>query len=345
MLGLIYAIAARARRRASRRAPAQRRLQRPVISVGNLRVGGTGKTPTVAYLARLLLELGERPAILSRGYARQDARAGVVVVSDGQRVCAGLAESGDEPMLLARSVPGAPVLVASDRYLAGRLAELHLGATVHLLDDGFQHLALWRGTDLVIVTPEDVRDPRTLPGGRLREPLSAAAAAHALLVADATDDEAARVKDAVPVAHLFRLSRHPGEARQWDPAGATAAEPSAGRVFAVAGIANPARFFAELAASGWDLAGTAHVADHYRYRPRDVASLVSAARACGAWAMVTTEKDLMRLLPFAPFAMPVCWVPLHVRIEPADAFRRWLAERLADERLADEPARPAGVRA
>jgi len=340
MLGLLYANVARARRRASRRAGTQRRLQRPVVSVGNLRVGGTGKTPTVAHLAHLLIEMGERPSILSRGYARAVERAGVVVVSDGQRVCAGLDQSGDEPMLLAQTVPGAAVLVSPDRYLAGRLAELHLGATVHLLDDGFQHLPLWRGTDLLIVTPDDVANPRTLPMGRLREPLSAAASAHALLVADAGDDEAAQIKASVPVAHLFRLSREPGEARQWEAAGPVAAIPAAGKkVFAVAGVARPARFFAELASSGWDIAGTADFADHYRYRPRDVAGMVSAARACGASALVTTEKDLMRLLPFAPFPMPLCFVPLHVCIEPGDAFRRWLAERLADERAGRSEAR------
>jgi tetraacyldisaccharide 4'-kinase len=340
MLGLIYSTAARARRRVSRRAGMQRRLQRPVVSVGNLCVGGTGKTPTVAYLAHLLIEMGERPSILSRGYARAVARAGVVVVSDGQRVCAGLDQSGDEPMLLAGAVPGAAVLVSPDRYLAGRLAELHLGATVHLLDDGFQHLPLWRGTDLLIVTPDDVANPRTLPIGRLREPISAAVAAHALLVADASDDEAADVKAAVPVEHLFRLSREPGQVQQWHAAGAVAATPAAwNKVFAVAGIARPARFFAELAASGWDIAGTADFADHYRYRPRDIAGMVAAARACGASAIVTTEKDLMRLRPFAPFPMPLCFVPLHVRIEPADAFRRWLAERLADERAGRSEAR------
>jgi tetraacyldisaccharide 4'-kinase len=201
-------------------------------------------------------------------------------------------------------------------------------------------LPLWRGTDLLIVTPEDVSDPRTLPTGRLREPLSAAASADAVLAADASDDEAARIKAAIPLAHLFRLRREPGEARQWHESAPTAAAPSLGKVFAVAGIARPARFFAELAASGWEVAGTAAFADHYRYRPREVAAIVASARGCGATAIVTTEKDLMRLLPFAPLPMPLCWVPLRATVEPADAFRRWLAERLADER-----ARAGEVRA
>jgi tetraacyldisaccharide 4'-kinase len=303
-----------------------------VVSVGNLRVGGTGKTPTVAYLARLLMEMGERPAILSRGYARRVVRDGVVVVSDGRRVLADVDQSGDEPMLLARAVDGAAVLVSADRYLAGRLAETHLGATVHLLDDGFQHLPLWRGTDLLIVSPGDVERPRTLPAGRLREPLSAGAAAHAVLVADATDDQAAAIKAALQVPHLFRLSRQLGAAQQIGPFGPGAAASPAPAVFAMAGIAGPERFFDSLREAGWTIAGTASFPDHYRYRARDLAEAARAARAAGAAAIMTTEKDLMRLLPLRPWPLPVWWVPMRVRVEPVETFGRWLADRLSDER-------------
>ena len=178
----IYARMASARRRAWEQPGRQRRLRRPVISVGNLRVGGTGKTPVVASIARMLADMGERPAVLSRGYARRRPVDGVVVVSDGVHVRADLDRSGDEPLMLAKSIPGVAVLVGQDRYLAGRLAEERLGVTVHVLDDGFQHLPLARDTDLVLVTPEDVRDGRTLPAGRLRESLETARQAHALLV-------------------------------------------------------------------------------------------------------------------------------------------------------------------
>ena len=148
-LSAVYGRAARLRRSwYARRPHAQHRLQSPVISVGNLVVGGSGKTPVVAAVARLLLERGHRPSILSRGYARRDERDGVVVVSDGDRMIASVEASGDEPQMLARALPGVPVLVCPDRYLAGRLAETHFASTVHLLDDGFQHLQLARGTDL-----------------------------------------------------------------------------------------------------------------------------------------------------------------------------------------------------
>jgi tetraacyldisaccharide 4'-kinase len=339
MLGTLYAHGALARRRIYRREGRQRRLQRPVVSVGNLRVGGTGKTPTVAHVARVLIDMGEQPAILSRGYARPAAIDGVVVVSDGRRVRADLAASGDEPLMLARSVPGARVLVSADRYLAGRLAETHLAATVHLLDDGFQHLPLARGTDLVIVSLEDVADPRTLPMGRLREPLGSAASAHALLVPDASDDQAAALAERLNVATVFTLMRQAGEPMRLDFFGPSARVASRGPAYALAGVARPARFFEELRASGWTVVGTAPFPDHHRYTTGDLASVVAAARSAGALALVTTEKDVMRLLGFRPLPLPLIWVPLDVRIEPALTFRRWLAERLTAERSADAGTR------
>jgi tetraacyldisaccharide 4'-kinase len=303
-----------------------------VISVGNLRVGGTGKTPAVAHVAHVLLEMGEWPALLSRGYARRCAPDGVVVVSDGRRLCADLDRSGDEPLMLARSVEGARVLVAADRYLAGCLAERHLGATVHVLDDGFQHLALARGTDLLIVSEEDIADARTLPAGRLRESLSAASLAHALLVPSGTSEQARTVAASVGVHTAFQLVRVPGEPRRLDLLGASAPARKTTAVLAVAGVARPDRFFEELRSAGWDVKQTVAFPDHHRYSRADAASLADMARSAGARAILTTEKDLVRLLPFRPMPLPVMWLPLSVRIEPAPAFREWLAGRLSAER-------------
>ena len=123
-----YAAIARARRAWHARHPqASRRLRRPVVSVGNVAVGGRGKTPVVASLARLLLEAGERPSILSRGYARRRPEDGVTVVSDGCRVLADIDRAGDEPLMLARALPSVPVLVGADRYVGGVLAERRFG--------------------------------------------------------------------------------------------------------------------------------------------------------------------------------------------------------------------------
>ena len=147
---LYGAVASRRRAWYVRSPDRQRRLRQPVISVGNLSVGGSGKTPVVAHLARMLQAFGERPAILSRGYGRRVQDDGVTVVSDGTQVRADFDHAGDEPLMLARALPGVPVVVASERHLAGRLAESQLGATVHLLDDGFQHVQLWRDINLLV---------------------------------------------------------------------------------------------------------------------------------------------------------------------------------------------------
>ena len=342
MLGTIYAAVAAARRRSYRRPGRQRRLQRPVISVGNLLVGGTGKTPAVVYVSRLLTGMGERPAILSRGYGRRVAADGVVVVSDGERLGADLDRSGDEPLMMARAVEHARVLVSADRYLAGRLAELHLGATIHVLDDGFQHLQLARGIDLLIVSPRDAADPRTLPMGRLRESLDAAAFADALLVTDATQEQAASLASRLGVPMTFRLVREAGTPRSLDvfEASVEIDAGTAGPVHGFAGVARPDRFFSELRTLGWDVKGTTRFPDHHRYTARDVAAVAAAARAEGAQALVTTEKDVMRILPFRPLPLPLLWVPLVVRIEPEPAFRQWLGQRIAAERALAGGGRP-----
>jgi tetraacyldisaccharide 4'-kinase len=180
----------RYRRRAARVDPRAARLARPVISIGNISMGGRGKTPLAGLVARLLVEAGERPAILSRGYGRAIVDEGVTVVSDGRALpdgsadmsrLADLAHSGDEPLMLARAVPGAAVLVCDERALAGTLAETALGCTVHILDDGFQHHQLRRDVDIVLVAPEDFSE-KVMPFGRLREPIDALNCADAILI-------------------------------------------------------------------------------------------------------------------------------------------------------------------
>ncbi|MCC7418257.1 MAG: tetraacyldisaccharide 4'-kinase [Acidobacteria bacterium] len=329
-LSAAYGAAAAWRRHWYAAHPARRRrLQRPVVSIGNLRVGGSGKTPVVAHLAALLIDEGERPAVLTRGYARRHAPAGVTIVSDGRRMLAGLDRAGDEPLLLARALPQVPVLVAADRYAAGRVAETEFGATVHLLDDGFQHLRLERTVDLLLAGADDLRD-RPLPAGRLRESIAAAASADALLAPAADAAEVERLAGALGVATAFRLTRALGRPRPI--AGGPAADVAAAgrRIFAAAGIARPERFFADLAAAGWDVAGTMRFRDHHRFTRGDAARMAAAAREAGAALVLTTEKDAVRLEPHAGAAAAALFaaVPLRVAIEPAAAFRRWLMERL-----------------
>jgi tetraacyldisaccharide 4'-kinase len=319
---LYAAIARRRRERYAARPDLRRRLRVPVISVGNLAVGGRGKTPLVATIAGMLLEMGERPAILSRGYGRARHEPGVVVVRDQHKIRAGLESAGDEPLMLARQLPGVCVLTCPDRYRAGTVAEQELGATVHVLDDGFQHLQLDRDIDLVIVGREDVARPVTLPTGRLREPLDTIVAADAILAEDDVVIESAGFD--LPV---YRIRKETPTDRG---AASTAA---AGRpVVAVAGIAAPERFFSDLRGAGWSVAETLIFKDHHRFSARDIDRITAAARQVGAAMVVTTEKDYVRLLPFEPWPLPIVFVPISLRPEPFDRFRDWIGAELGSTR-------------
>jgi tetraacyldisaccharide 4'-kinase len=329
----LYGAAAAWRRAWYARDPSrQHRLTRPVVSVGNLRVGGSGKTPIVGYIARLLLEAGEHPAVLARGYARRAAGDGVTVVSDGTRVLAGLDDAGDEPLMLARALPGVSVLVGADRYLSGCLAERRLAATVHLLDDGFQHLELARDVDLLLVSEDDLQD-RPLPGGRLREHLSAATAADAALITAGYHTAAERIGRAIGVTTVFRVTRAIGAPRLVAGARDSVVVPPVSRVFVVTGIARPDRFVADIASSGWEISGVMEFRDHHPFTARDIARIRAEARAKGSAVVLTTEKDAVRLSACDLDDLPIASVPLVVGVEPADAFRHWLLARLAKTRL------------
>lgn len=317
MISTLYAAVARRRREWFASYPeARRRLRRPVVSIGNIAAGGRGKTPITAAVARLLLELGERPAILSRGYARTRADDGVVIVRDALAIRADVARAGDEPFMLARQLPGAVVLTSSDRYLAGRLAEHQLGATVHLLDDGFQHFQLDRDADLVLVSSSDLGSA-TFPNGRLREPPDVLAAADALIALD--DDVGRGVHRTV-----FQARRINGAPVFDGPAPARSEA-----TFAVAGIADPQPFFSAVESGGLRLAGRVVFRDHHSYSPRDAARIFADARAAGADSVMTTEKDYVRLLRYRPFPMAVGWLPLTMEPEPVVDFKRWLASSIA----------------
>ena len=321
-LSAVYGRVARLRRSWYEQRPhARRRLDRPVISVGNLVVGGSGKTPAVAAIARMLRDMGERPAILSRGYARRKAVDGVVVVSDDHQVLEPVERSGDEPLMLAHALPGTPVLVSPDRYLAGRLAESRFGCTVHILDDGFQHLQLARTIDVLLVSPGDLAE-RVLPSGRLREGLDAARVADALLVSGTTDD-VTRVSTALNVTTAFRVESRFGSLRPLGEGEAPA--PAGARVVAVAGIARPERFFRALREQGWNVVAELAFPDHHRYTPRDLADINNAAQEAHARIVVTTEKDAVRVGEQAWWAA----LPMQVAIEPEDQFASWLRGRLS----------------
>jgi tetraacyldisaccharide 4'-kinase len=369
LLDFVYARVAGARRRWYERHPdARRRLNQPVISVGNLSVGGTGKTPLVGQLAEWLIQQGERPAILSRGYGRADAADGVVVVSDGHALRATVARAGDEPFMLARAVSRAVVCVCEDRYLAGTLAERQLGATVHLLDDGFQHVQLERDLDILVTSPGEIGGGRVLPFGRLREGAAAAARAHFVVVVEADVDmarneawelgisqfAAARRILATRVtgetgetgatgAGLPRRSAHPAEPglprRSAHPAEPGLPRRSAHRAeagaIAVAGIAKPEQFFGMLRDAGYVLAGTIAFPDHHRFAAKDLTRIRADLERTGASGVVTTEKDFVRFEAAGPLPFPIVAVPMALAIEGWDRLGASLMAAIARRRSVD----------
>ncbi len=306
MLHTLYGRLALTRRAWYERPGARQRLRRPVISVGNLSVGGTGKTPLVAAIARWLVSIGERPAILSRGYARKVTMREPLVVSDGGRVRSDVAHAGDEPLMLARAVPGAAVVVCAERYAAGRVAEETLGATVHLLDDGFQHLPLARDLDIVVTPAGALADDAVLPKGRLREPLSALSRAGLLVVVGATDREAQQEADVYGVPCGIGAVRRLGP-----PVVVHGAAPTRDRsVVAMAAIGQPEQFEAALVADGWQVVDRCTYPDHHWYSAADLAEVAGRVEAAGAWGVATTDKDAVRLEALAPLPMAVARWPL-----------------------------------
>lgn len=329
MLSWLYGcLAAQRRSWYTSRPEFQRHLRQPVISIGALSVGGSGKTPVVRCITELLIRNGERPALLSRGYGRSIRLDGVVVVSDGKKILADLPIAGDEPLMLAERLMSARVLVADDRFLAGSLAENRLDASVHVLDDGFQHLSLARDIDVIVIGESDLDDERTLPFGPLRERLTTASLADALIVETPSSEELTAVSERFGVQNCFRLVRHFDAPVTMTSEGM---QPGA-RVFVVTGIARPFRFISGVLAAGFEIAGTMEFRDHHRFSLKDVDRIVARAKSLDAEFVLTSEKDIVRLKPYEPFEFPLAWLPLRVTIEPASQFERWLIETISETR-------------
>jgi len=274
------------------------RLTVPVISVGNLTFGGTGKTPTVIALVRDLVRMGRRPAILTRGYKRRGDNQVVVIGPEPRHT---VYEAGDEPLEMAQQLPGVPVVVDADRERGGREA-IRLGADVVVLDDGFQHLRLERDLDIVVI---DAGNPwgggRLPPLGRLREPVAALRGADAVLVTKVPDDwrpVVAEIESVVervaPALQVFVARLRPARVRV---AGEDWCDPSVlsgQRVFAFAALGRPQGFAATLVGAGAELVGNRWFRDHHNYRDEDVREIVAAAQAADA-VPVTTAKDAVKL--------------------------------------------------
>lgn len=284
-----------------------RHLRGPVVSIGNLSVGGSGKTPFVMLLGELLKSRGVAFDVLSRGYGRKTR--GVLLVDPG----GSSEEFGDEPLLIARCL-GVPVVVGEDRYRAGAFAEAKFGPRLHLLDDGFQHRALARDFDIVLVSADDSRD-QLLPAGRLRE------SRQALCRADAVVLTSGATADGFPLQGkiVWRVRRAIKPVKTPD------------RPVAFCGIARPQSFMLQLRKAGIEPAAEAIYRDHHAYTERDIRELKALKDRSEAGGFVTTEKDAINLGAFFPALEPIAVIPVAMDLADAanalDTILRIIGER------------------
>ena len=271
----------------------ERRLQGPTISVGNLSVGGSGKTPFVLLLGELLKTRGVKFDVLSRGYGRETRGVLLVEASGSSR------DFGDEPLLIARRL-GLPVVLGEDRYEAGVFAEKKFGPQFHILDDGFQHRALARDFDIVLVTPDDARD-RLLPAGRLREPVTSLRRADAVVLSSGASP------------HVFPVAGK----LVWRVRRGIVAKDVPARPVAFCGIARPRSFLLQLRTAGVEPAAEAVYRDHHVYTEKDIRELLRVKAESEAQGFVTTEKDAINLGGYLSTLEPLAVIP--VKMELLDA--------------------------
>jgi tetraacyldisaccharide 4'-kinase len=284
-----------------------RHLQGGVISVGNLSVGGSGKTPFVLLLGELLKSRGIKFDVLSRGYGRK-SRGVRLVDPTGSPL-----DFGDEPLLIARKLL-VPVVIGENRFEAGRLAEARFGVQLHLLDDGFQHRQLARDFDIVLVTPQDAND-RPLPAGRLREPLTSLRRADAVVLTSGATAEAFPLAGNV----AWRLRR------------GIAAENVPPRPVVFCGIARPQNFVLQLRAANIDPVAQAFYRDHHAYDEKDIRELLQLKQQSEAGGFVTTEKDAINLGSYLAALEPLAVIAVKMELVEAanavDTMLRTIEER------------------
>ena len=319
------------------------------ISVGNITTGGTGKTPLVAYIARNLADRGEKVCILTRGYGRRDPRKRVVV-SDGTKIITDPAVAGDEPVELAISLGDKAIIVADpDRVAAAEWARGEFGVTAFILDDGFQHRRARRDVDIVCI---DATDPwgggKTMPGGRLREPLSGLERASIIVITRSDlvsdiEDLRSEISNLNPEAAVFAArnqivrvyavgdaTEHIVHDQMTDPASrleiisnsTIKTDSEKIRLMAFCGIGNPEGFFRQIlnaCGDSFELADTQAFPDHHHYRQSDIVDIEKRAGTSNADALVTTVKDAVKLKDLQ-FTIPCYAVEVSLVLDKPEAF-------------------------
>ncbi len=318
-----------------------KRLPCKVVSVGNITVGGTGKTPMVIYLARLLRELGYSVAVISRGYKGGSGKKGGVV-SDGQTMFMNVEESGDEPFLMAGELINIPVVIGRNRYGAGMIVVRRFNPDVILLDDAFQHLSLARDLNIVLM---DAKNPLgngyLFPRGTLRESISSLKRCHAVVFTRADHNENTlqkRMGNQLNGLPVFQSSHAPYIARIIRAGGGTekneivdeinVAWLRGKQVYVFSGIARNDDFRKMVARMGCSIIRFSSFPDHYKYTEKDVAKMIGAAVDAGAEYMLTTEKDFVRIEGVRHW--PLDLVVMSVRIRFKDkTFNLFFKNRLS----------------
>lgn len=309
----------------------------PVISIGNLVLGGTGKTPLVISLARYLAVHGMKPAVISRGY-HGTAPGRINIVSDGREIFLDADEAGDEPRLLAESLPGIPVLTGKKRTETARYAVEMMQADAIIMDDGFQHLALARDINLVLFKATSILENyRVFPGGMLREGLTALHRADAFVITGVDRDSRITAADlqqslrriAPATVSYLAVSRISSKVRCLGITGRSSISIADARrlpVFCFCGLAGPAAFHQTAIQEKFSTTGFKAFRDHHRYTPHDIADLVKTAADTGAEALLTTTKDFVKLKSLPTGNLPL--LALDFELTPEDAFHNFIMNRI-----------------
>jgi len=306
----------------------------PVISVGNITVGGTGKTPCVIMLAQMLQENGFKPAILSRGYGSKSINP-VNIVSDGRKILLDSEIAGDEPFLIAHVLKDVPVITGAKRIIAGQTAIDQFGVNVLICDDAMQHRQIFRDINLVLLDSHNLNEKNhILPRGRLREPMTELKRASAIVLT--RTNEARQTKD--PIVKLFSVEKTPifrsihkptdivrGNYREPKPL----SELKGKRVCAFCGIANPDSFRKTLLDAGAQVLSFDIFSDHHFYTEKELEKLRTEYLSNDAHYMVTTEKDAMRLQNHSEFLKNIFILRVKMQIEPSEnSFENFIIGKL-----------------
>ncbi len=299
-----------------------RTLACPVISIGNITVGGTGKTPLVMALAKGLMEKGISVAILSRGYKRK--RISKPIVSDGEAIFLSPQESGDEPFLMARVCRGIPVLVGKDRFTNGRIALQQFGVRGLLLDDGYQHLALHRDINILLIDSHiGFGDHTLLPRGILREPLSHLRRTDIFLLTKVENPQTVqplerKIHQIHPSSQVFHSHYEPVSLVSPNDDEEELDSLKGRKILALSGIANPVYFSSLLRKCGAEIIGEAVFPDHHPYTPEDLSSVEEKSRR--ADYIVATEKDMVKLKELGIRHLPIRALRVEMKIWEENEF-------------------------